>query len=69
MVDNSNALITNNDLTFGSCLRQTIRKSKSIKMITAFIRESGVRLILEDLKYAANMGAKVQILTGFYRYK
>jgi superfamily II DNA or RNA helicase/HKD family nuclease len=35
-------------------------------MITAFIRESGIRLILEDLKHAVSMGAKVQILTGYY---
>ncbi len=66
MVNHVGNLITNNEVTFGSCLRQAIRKSKSIKMIAAFIRESGIRLILEDLKYAVNNGTKVQILTGCY---
>ena len=66
MVNHSGALITNNEVTFGSCLRQAIRKSRSIKMVASFIRESGIRLILEDLKYAVEMGAKVQILTGCY---
>lgn len=66
MMNHTGALITNNDITFGSCLQQAIRKSKSIRMIAAFIRESGIRLILDDLKYAVSKGAKVQILTGLY---
>lgn len=66
MVNHPSALITNNEVTFGSCLRQAIRKSRSIKIVASFIRESGIRLILDDLKYAVSMGAKVQILTGCY---
>ena len=65
-MNNLNALITNNDIKLGTCLKQAIRKSKSIKIIAAFIMESGVRIILDDLKYAVSMGAKVQILTGYY---
>ena len=63
MVNDIGNLITNNEVTFGSCLRHAIRKSKSIKMIAAFVRESGIRLILDDLKAAVSMGAKVQIPT------
>lgn len=59
-------LLTNTDISLCSCLRQAIRKSKNIKILAAFIMESGVRLIIDDLKYAINMGAKVQILTGYY---
>jgi superfamily II DNA or RNA helicase/HKD family nuclease len=62
----SRALITNSEITLGSCLRDAIRRSKKIRIIAAFIRESGIRLILEDLKVAVDMGAKVQILTGLY---
>jgi len=65
-MNNSNVLITNTDIKLSSCLKQAIRKSKSIKIIAAFIMESGVRLIIDDLRYAINMGAKVQILTGYY---
>lgn len=66
MMNHTGALITNIDKTFGSCLQQAIRKSKSIRLVAAFIRESGIRLILDDLKFAVNKGAKVQILTGLY---
>ena len=66
MVNHTGSLITNNDVTFGSCLQRAIRKSSSIRMIAAFIRESGIRFILEDLKVAVSKGAKIQILTGLY---
>jgi len=49
-----------------SCLKQAIRKANTIRILAAFIMESGVRLIIDDLKYAINMGARVQILTGYY---
>jgi len=62
----SGSLITNSEVTLGTCLRDAIRKSKKIRIIAAFIRESGIRLILEDLKAAVSMGANVQILTGLY---
>lgn len=45
---------------------QAIRNAKSIRIIAAFIMESGVRLLIDDLNYAADRGAKIQILTGFY---
>ena len=61
-----NALLTNTDITLLSCLKESIRNSKKIKILAAFIMESGVRLILDDLIYAQNKGAQIQILTGYY---
>lgn len=65
-MNNSNALITNTDIKLGPCLKQAIRNAKSIRIIAAFVMESGVRLLIDDLNYAADRGAKIQILTGFY---
>ncbi|OPZ93982.1 MAG: type I restriction enzyme EcoKI subunit R [Firmicutes bacterium ADurb.Bin419] len=65
-LNDSCALITNTDISMGSCLKQAIRKANTIKILAAFIMESGVRLIIDDLKYAIDMGARVQILTGYY---
>jgi HKD family nuclease len=61
-----NALLTNTDITLLSYLKESIRNSKKIKILAAFIMESGVRLILDDLIYAQNKGAQIQILTGYY---
>src|SRR5665647_1323567 len=61
-----NALLTNTDTTLLSCLKESIRNSKKIRILAAFIMESGVRLILDDLIYAQNKGAQIQILTGYY---
>lgn len=66
MMNKTGVLITNNEITLGSCLKEAIRKSRKIRIVAAFIRESGIRLILEDLRYAVDSGAKVQILTGLY---
>jgi HKD family nuclease len=61
-----NALLTNTDITLLSCLKESIRNSKKIKILAVFIMKSGVRLILDDLIYAQNKGAQIQILTGYY---
>lgn len=61
-----NKLITNTDIKLLSCIKQAIRNSKKIKLLSAFIMESGVRLILDDLIYAMENGAEIQILTGYY---
>ena len=37
-----------------------------IDMIVSFLMESGVRLILKDLRDALDRGARVRILTGNY---
>lgn len=44
----------------------SIRKAKKIRLIVAFLMESGVKLIAPELKHAVNRGAAVEILTGRY---
>lgn len=47
-------------------LKESIKKAHSIDIIVSFLMESGVRLILNDLKLAIDKGVKVRILTGNY---
>lgn len=47
-------------------LIQGIRKAKSIDIIVSFLMESGVRMLLKDLKDAMDSGTKIRILTGNY---
>lgn len=47
-------------------LKGSIDKAESIDIIVSFLMESGVRLILGDLKAAINKGVKIRILTGNY---
>ncbi len=47
-------------------LKISIGRAKRIDIIVSFLMESGVRMILNDLKAALNKGASVRILTGNY---
>ena len=47
-------------------LRRSILKADRIDIIVSFLMESGVRMILEDLRTALNRGVQVRILTGNY---
>lgn len=47
-------------------LHGSIIKASCIDIVVSFIRESGVRLILDDLKYADDNGVKIRILTSTY---
>lgn len=47
-------------------LKESMLKSDRIDIIVSFLMESGVRLILKDLKTALERGAQVRILTGNY---
>lgn len=47
-------------------LRLSMLKAEQIDIIVSFLMESGVRLILDDLKQALERGVKVRILTGNY---
>lgn len=47
-------------------LKMSMRKAKQIDIIVSFLMESGVRMILKDLKAALDQGAVVRILTGNY---
>ena len=47
-------------------LKMSIRLAKRIDIIVSFLMESGVRLILGDLKAALERGAVIRLLTGNY---
>lgn len=47
-------------------LKMSMLKANRIDMIVSFLMESGVRMILKDLKAALDRGVKVRILTGNY---
>lgn len=47
-------------------LKMSIMKAKKIDIIVSFLMESGVRMILSDLKSALDRGIQIRILTGNY---
>lgn len=47
-------------------LKMSMAKAKQIDIIVSFLMESGVRMILKDLKQALDRGARIRILTGNY---
>jgi superfamily II DNA or RNA helicase len=47
-------------------LEQAIQRAKSIRMIVAFVMESGVKIILPHLLKAAERGVHTKLLTGRY---
>lgn len=47
-------------------LKNSIRRAKKIDIIVSFLMESGVRMILNDLKEALHKDAQIRILTGNY---
>lgn len=47
-------------------LKMSILRAKKIDIIVSFLMESGVRMILKDLKLALDRGVQVRILTGNY---
>lgn len=47
-------------------LKTSMLKANKIDIIVSFLMESGVRMILKDLKAALDRGVKVRILTGNY---
>lgn len=47
-------------------LMESFRKAQSIDIIVAFLRESGVALIINELADAVKRGTTIRILTGKY---
>lgn len=47
-------------------LKLSMAKAKQIDIIVSFLMESGVRMLVNDLKSALNRGAQIRILTGNY---
>jgi superfamily II DNA or RNA helicase len=59
-------VITNDRVSLLRSLQSSIRRAEQIKLVVSFVVESGVRLLLPDLKGAVERGVSVQILTGRY---
>lgn len=49
-------------------LREDIRQSSSIYILSSFMMKSGVEVIYDDLQFALDKGADIKILTGDYLY-
>ena len=47
-------------------LKMSMLKADRIDIIVSFLMESGVKLLLKDLKAALDRGVQVRILTGNY---
>lgn len=47
-------------------LRESFKKAEKIDIIVSFLMESGVKLILNDIKEAVDRGVSIRILTGNY---
>lgn len=47
-------------------LRESLKKADRVDIIVSFLMESGVRMILKDLKTALDRGVQIRILTGNY---
>lgn len=61
----SNAVTGDKDYLYNK-LKTSIRKAEKIDIIVSFLMESGVKLILEDLKEAIKRDVPIRILTGNY---
>ena len=58
-----NNAFTGDNPDFYNSLKESIANARSIDVIVSFLMESGVKLIIDDLK---NSDAKIRILTGNY---
>lgn len=47
-------------------LKMSMARANAIDIVVSFLMESGVRMLLKDLKHALGRGAKVRLLTGNY---
>lgn len=47
-------------------LKMSMLKADRIDIIVSFMMESGVRMILKDLKSALDRGVQIRVLTGNY---
>ena len=61
----SNAITGNKNYLINR-LKTSIKKAKRIDIIVSFLMESGVKMILNDLKEALYRGVNIRILTGNY---
>ena len=63
--DDSNCSTGDNDYLLPK-LTASLKRAKSIDIIVGFLMESGVKLLINDLKQVADKGVRIRILTGNY---
>ncbi len=59
-------VITGGDKYLLYRLKKSLLKADKVDIIVSFLMESGVKLILDDIKCAADKGVRIRILTGDY---
>ena len=59
-------LISNNKTNMYESLKKSIQESDEIIMNVSFIRDSGMKLLIRDLKEAKERGKRIKILTSDY---
>ncbi|MBU3130636.1 phospholipase D-like domain-containing protein [Clostridium tagluense] len=47
-------------------LTASLKRAKTIDIIVGFLMESGVKLLIKDLKQVADKGVRIRVLTGNY---
>lgn len=60
------AFVHGEDLHFGDALRAALLVADRVDMVSAFLKTSGVDLLIDDLRDALARGARVRLLTGDY---
>ena len=68
---NYNTITTSNSITGDKDhlypkLKQSFKTATTIDIVVSFLMESGVKLLLQDLKEALGRGVNIRILTGNY---
>lgn len=57
---------TGNDNHLYNKLKESMKNAKAIDIIVSFLMDSGVKMLLEDLKEAVDRNVSIRILTGSY---
>ncbi|WP_404814403.1 DEAD/DEAH box helicase family protein [Clostridium algoriphilum] len=63
--DDSNCSTGDNDYLLLK-LKTSLKRARTIDIIVGFLMESGVKLLINDLKQVAGSGVRIRILTGNY---
>src|SRR5690554_4431034 len=61
-----NVITGDTDNYLSHWLKQSIKRANRIDIIVSFLMESGVKILVEDLKDAIDRGVEIRILTGSY---
>jgi len=65
-INSPNVITGDTDNYLSHWLKQSIKRANRIDIIVSFLMESGVKMLVEDLKDAIDRGVEIRILTGSY---